>query len=283
MSNTKKPMLSFTTAIVRGLQDDIPTTIKALPIDTPSVLRNGVLEAHRKLSDYYYYNFDQSPYNTWAALLDPRISYDRLRADFEGDEDLLDHLKSAKDRLDYHFRLYYDHKMPHAHQTSRNPLHRSRRARRRKTSLPAIVLNYKLPREYFDFCDPVTLGVSRTGKEKECPYMSRARAFEHNRPASTGSRITATPPSSPPPHPPPPPAECWLEGRFVAALASILAGPLEATLPLRMVGLAVLGGGDVADEDVLASGTGRRRLTAQHPAITIVCREFHVGRGFCET
>ncbi|KAJ6613889.1 hypothetical protein B0H10DRAFT_1951159 [Mycena sp. CBHHK59/15] len=111
MSTTKKPMLSFTTAIFRGLQDNIRTTIKTLPIGTPSVLRNGLLEAHRKLSDYYY-KFDQSPYYTWAALLDPRISYDGLCADFEGDDDLLDHLKSAKDRLDYHFRLYYADRMP---------------------------------------------------------------------------------------------------------------------------------------------------------------------------
>ncbi|KAJ6559621.1 hypothetical protein B0H19DRAFT_944872, partial [Mycena capillaripes] len=68
MSTTKKPMLSFTTTIFRGLQDDLRTTIKNLPIGTPSVLRNGLLEAHRKLSDYYY-KFDQSPYYTWAACM----------------------------------------------------------------------------------------------------------------------------------------------------------------------------------------------------------------------
>lgn len=42
------------------------TTIKELPVGTPSVLRNGLLEAHRKLSEYYY-KFDQSPFYTWAA------------------------------------------------------------------------------------------------------------------------------------------------------------------------------------------------------------------------
>jgi hypothetical protein len=66
MSTTKKPMLSFTTAIFRGLQDDLRTTIKELPVGTPSVLRNGLLEAHRKLSEYYD-KFDQSPFYTWAA------------------------------------------------------------------------------------------------------------------------------------------------------------------------------------------------------------------------
>jgi hypothetical protein len=66
MSTTKKPMLSFTTTIFRGLQDDLQATIRHLPVGTPSVLRNGLLEAHRKLSDYYY-KFDQSPLYTWAA------------------------------------------------------------------------------------------------------------------------------------------------------------------------------------------------------------------------
>ncbi|KAJ7024969.1 hypothetical protein C8F04DRAFT_1400851 [Mycena alexandri] len=65
MSATKKPMLSFTAAIFRGLQEDLRTTI-----GTPSVLRNGngLLEAHRKLSDYYY-KFDQPPYYTRAARI----------------------------------------------------------------------------------------------------------------------------------------------------------------------------------------------------------------------
>ncbi|KAJ7111063.1 hypothetical protein C8R44DRAFT_742835 [Mycena epipterygia] len=59
------------------------------------------------------------------------------------------------------------------------------------------------------------------------------------------------------------PRERWLEGRFVAALASILTGPLEATLPLRLVGLAVLvgdgNGGDVADEASM-----RGRVSVRH-------------------
>lgn len=57
-------------------QDDIRTTSKAVS---------------RKLSDYYH----------------RILSYDGLRANFEGDNDLLDHLKSAKYRLAYHFRLHY--------------------------------------------------------------------------------------------------------------------------------------------------------------------------------
>jgi hypothetical protein len=45
-------------------------------------------------------------------VLDPHISYDGLHADFEGNKDLLDHLKSAEDRLDYHFRIHYDNRAP---------------------------------------------------------------------------------------------------------------------------------------------------------------------------
>ncbi|KAJ7024974.1 hypothetical protein C8F04DRAFT_1269718 [Mycena alexandri] len=81
MSAAKKPMLSFTAAIFRGLQEDLRTTIKDLPIG----LRIGLLEAHRKLSDYYFEFY----------ILDPRISYDGLCTDFKGDDDLAPCLASA--------------------------------------------------------------------------------------------------------------------------------------------------------------------------------------------
>jgi hypothetical protein len=61
MSTTKKAMLSLTATIYRGLRDDLWASIRELPIGTPSVMRNGLLAAHRKLSDYCY-KFDQSPY-----------------------------------------------------------------------------------------------------------------------------------------------------------------------------------------------------------------------------
>ncbi|KAJ7507999.1 hypothetical protein B0H11DRAFT_2217997 [Mycena galericulata] len=73
MSTTKRPMLSYTHAIFRGLQEDLRVSLNELPFSTPSVLRNGLLDAHRKLSDYYYKS-DDSHFYTWAALLDPRIS-----------------------------------------------------------------------------------------------------------------------------------------------------------------------------------------------------------------
>jgi hypothetical protein len=66
MSATKVPMLSTTHAIFRGLQDDIKKIIHDLPNSVSSSIKLGLMDAHRKLSDYYY-QFDASPFYTWAA------------------------------------------------------------------------------------------------------------------------------------------------------------------------------------------------------------------------
>lgn len=66
MSSTKQPMLSTTHAIFRGLQDHIKGAITALPEKADPALRNGLVEAHGKLSDYYT-KFDQSRYYLWAS------------------------------------------------------------------------------------------------------------------------------------------------------------------------------------------------------------------------
>jgi hypothetical protein len=66
MSATKIPMLSTTLAIFRGLQDDIKNILRGLPATTPWSIKQGLLDAHEKLSDYYH-KFDESPFYTWAA------------------------------------------------------------------------------------------------------------------------------------------------------------------------------------------------------------------------
>jgi hypothetical protein len=66
MSATKVPMLSTTHAIFRGLQDDIKNILRKLPNSVPPRIKLGLTDAHRKLSDYYY-QFDASPFYTWAA------------------------------------------------------------------------------------------------------------------------------------------------------------------------------------------------------------------------
>jgi hypothetical protein len=66
MSATKEPMLSTTHAIFRGLQDDIKNILRNLPNSVSPKIKLGLTDAHRKLSDYYY-QYDTSPFYTWAA------------------------------------------------------------------------------------------------------------------------------------------------------------------------------------------------------------------------
>jgi hypothetical protein len=66
MSRTKEPMLLSTHVIFCGLQEHLCKIICKLPPTTHPKIKDGLLAAHRKLSDYYY-RFDQSPFYTWAA------------------------------------------------------------------------------------------------------------------------------------------------------------------------------------------------------------------------
>ncbi|KAE9393349.1 hypothetical protein BT96DRAFT_752456, partial [Gymnopus androsaceus JB14] len=61
MSTTKRPMLSKTLATFRGLQEEIRSILSQLPHSADPSLRRGLMDAHRKLSDYYY-KFDESSY-----------------------------------------------------------------------------------------------------------------------------------------------------------------------------------------------------------------------------
>ena len=73
MLMTKHPMLSWTHAIFRGLEDSLAANLHSLPNNTPTPLHRGLLNAHQKLSDYYGKS-DESPYYTWAS----RMSYNLL-------------------------------------------------------------------------------------------------------------------------------------------------------------------------------------------------------------
>ena len=66
MSKMKEPLLSMVHAIFQGLQDHVSSILCELPDSAPSQLRTGLVEAHTKLSDYYFRS-DESPYYTWAA------------------------------------------------------------------------------------------------------------------------------------------------------------------------------------------------------------------------
>ncbi|KAF8510828.1 hypothetical protein BU17DRAFT_55117, partial [Hysterangium stoloniferum] len=68
MSATKAPMLSTTLAVFHGLQDDIKTILHSLAMNVSPVIKKGLLDAHEKLSEYYY-KYDESPFYTWAACM----------------------------------------------------------------------------------------------------------------------------------------------------------------------------------------------------------------------
>jgi hypothetical protein len=59
-------MLSTTHAIFRGLQDDIKDMLRSLPNSISPSIKIGLTDAHHKLSDYYY-QYDVSPFYTWAV------------------------------------------------------------------------------------------------------------------------------------------------------------------------------------------------------------------------
>jgi hypothetical protein len=66
MSTTKRPMLSQTHAIFRSLQEEIKTIIRQLPDNADDNLKQGLIDAHMKLS-HYFHLFDQSDYCMWAS------------------------------------------------------------------------------------------------------------------------------------------------------------------------------------------------------------------------
>ena len=68
MSTTKSPMLSTTHAIFRGLQEDLRQSLTELPDSSPSYLKNSLVKAHQKLSDYYT-KLDDSPFYIWASCM----------------------------------------------------------------------------------------------------------------------------------------------------------------------------------------------------------------------
>lgn len=67
MSTTKGGSVLLTThGIFRGLQAHIVNIIWLLPDTFPFKIRDGLINAYKKLNGYYY-KFDQSPFYTWAT------------------------------------------------------------------------------------------------------------------------------------------------------------------------------------------------------------------------
>lgn len=184
MSTTKQPMLSTCHAIFRGLQDEVRTALLSLPDSTSPMIRNGLLAAHQKLSEYYY-RFDLSPFYIWAAckslffsslfkhwllseVLDPRISYEGLVADYGKDTDLLADLERAKSSLHSFYRDKYstftsstDKKpstaAPIVQNGSPQKVDFTARYKRTNRRVSDELEDYfKLDQEDFDTCQPLT-------------------------------------------------------------------------------------------------------------------------------
>ena len=154
----------------------------------------GLTDAHRKLSDYYQ-TFDESPFYIWSscmsnfilnqrlswvsyrslfAVLDPRISYDAMKDEFEDDPDLSVHLETAKADLQEYFKVNYlspQASMENSHHslsatTSLSSITSSSssgspqknftaRFQHRRTPTNELTEFWSLPQEDFVTCDPL--------------------------------------------------------------------------------------------------------------------------------
>jgi hypothetical protein len=108
-------------------------------------------------------------------VLDPRISYEGLKADFSNDDDdLMLHLEASKTALNEHFRSNYALRKtnvvpiaPPAASSSSRQLgspqkdFTARYRVRQRVVLDELREYYSLPREDFTLCDPVQWWVAR--------------------------------------------------------------------------------------------------------------------------
>ncbi|KAG2070376.1 hypothetical protein BDR04DRAFT_1019021, partial [Suillus decipiens] len=66
MSTTKCSMLSSTQAVLHGLQESLQESLCELPNNTPPHLKDSLIQAHQKLSNYYT-KFNESPFYLWSS------------------------------------------------------------------------------------------------------------------------------------------------------------------------------------------------------------------------
>ncbi|KAM5546301.1 hypothetical protein V8D89_000427 [Ganoderma adspersum] len=106
MSVTTRPTISEVSAVFKGLQEHLCKLLTMLPKGTPRVLRDGLVNAHYKLSDYSFL-FDGSPFYAWASLLDPRISHKNLEINCGDDDEALRDLHRQISDLREYYRENY--------------------------------------------------------------------------------------------------------------------------------------------------------------------------------
>ncbi|CAA7270448.1 unnamed protein product [Cyclocybe aegerita] len=132
--------------------DKLKTILHSLPANVPTNVKNGLVRAHQKLSDYYF-KFDQSPHVCWAALLDPRISYTALAEDFANNLDLSDSLETLKTEL----RTYYLTNYAGRHTPSPSSTQASSHSTLGTSVSSAPITNFTAHYQCQDFnaCDPI--------------------------------------------------------------------------------------------------------------------------------
>ncbi|CAA7257320.1 unnamed protein product [Cyclocybe aegerita] len=151
------------------MSDKLKTILCSLPANVPTNVKNGLVRAHQKLSDYYF-KFDQLPHVCWAALLDLRISYTALTEDFADDLDLSDSLETLKTEL----RTYYLTNYAGCHTSFPSSTQASSHSTLGTSVSSAPITNFtacyqccpwattdelteyfRLPQEDFNTCDPI--------------------------------------------------------------------------------------------------------------------------------
>ena len=203
MSATKVPMLSTTHTIFWGLQDNIKTILCDLPDSVSLNIKLGLTDAHRKLSDYYY-QYDASPFYTWAAcmcqihlydcsvsnwviqVLDPRISYEGMKIDFADDPMLSKHLEQSKSNLFIYFHDNYTHAAISTPPSITSPSAQTspimgspqksftaRYRRKEKASINELEEYFKLPAEDFDACNPIQWWMGRRAQFLNLFHLAR--------------------------------------------------------------------------------------------------------------
>ena len=121
-------------------------------------------------------------------MLDPRISYEGMKADYADDLMLSDHLKESKSNLFDYFNANYANTIPAPAPSSSPSTHAqsapmaagspqksftARYRRKEKTSVNELEEYFKLPTEDFDACNPIHWWIGRRAQFPNLFCMAR--------------------------------------------------------------------------------------------------------------
>ena len=186
----------------------IKMILRGLPATVPWVIKKGLLDMHEKLSDYYH-KFDESPFYTWAAckwlhcgtlyqlrdrcfpVLDPWISYEGMKLNYENDLQLAEYLQFSKKDLHTYYESHYanQHSAPSqmidltsqtvvssaiatsSHSPQKN--FTSHFHRKTKAVVDELEEYFKLPAEDFESCNPIHWWMGRRAQFQNLFWLTR--------------------------------------------------------------------------------------------------------------